>query len=86
MLFICCSRENLFDSFFRVATPLEFCFEKSMLKSPPITMVDLSLFSKFVMISVRWVEKLSMFPLGGLYILIMYIAFVHGLFIGYSAV
>ena len=53
MLFICCSRENLFDSFFRIATPLEFCFEKSIVKSPPITMVDLSRFSRFVMFSVR---------------------------------
>ena len=33
------------------------------------------------MISVRCVEKLSIFPLGGLYILIIYIAFVHGLLI-----
>ena len=63
---ICCSKENLFDNFFKTVAPWEFFFEKSILKSPPITMVDLSLFSRLVIILIKCVEKLSIFLLGGI--------------------
>ena len=47
------SNENLLASFFMSTTPWDFFWLKSMLKSPPITTVALSMLFKFDSKSVR---------------------------------